>query len=210
MKILIAPTIRKIYKDQFEYCTDLRLVNLLEKTFVNSRIEIYNGEIKNNYDLVVISGGNSLNIQVKKDKIRNQIDNKIYNFAIKNKIKILGICHGAQFLARKFKFKIERRKNHIGNHEVLFNFCEVKFKKIVNSFHNDTIKIKKSKLVNILAIAQDKTVEAFHVRKKKILGIMWHPERYNKIKYFDQILLRKFYATNCTISWKGLQASKKI
>ena len=74
MKILIAPTIREIYKDQFEYCTDLRLVNLFEKTFVNSRIEIYNGEIKNNYNLVVISGGNGLNRQVKKDKIRNQID----------------------------------------------------------------------------------------------------------------------------------------
>lgn len=201
MKILIVPTIREIYKDQFEYCTDLRLVNLFEKTFVNSKIEIYSGSIKNNYDLVVISGGNSSIIQKKKDKIRNQLDNKIYNFAIKNNIKILGICHGAQFLARKFKFKIETRKNHIENHEVFFNFNNVKFKKTVNSFHNQSIKIKKSKIVNILAIAKDKTVEAFHIRNKKILGIMWHPERYNIIKKFDQILIKKFYATNSTISW---------
>ena len=45
MKILIVPTVREIYKDQFEYCTDLRLVNLFEKTFVNSKIDIYNDTI---------------------------------------------------------------------------------------------------------------------------------------------------------------------
>ena len=47
----------------------------------------------------------------KKDKIRNLIDNKIYNIAIKKKIKILGICHGAQFLAKKFGFKLQKEKH---------------------------------------------------------------------------------------------------
>lgn len=210
MKILIVPTIREIYKNQFEYCTDLRLVNLFEKTFINPRVEIYNGSMKDNYDLVVISGGNSSIIQKKKDKIRNQLDNEIYNFAIKKNIKILGICHGAQFLAKKFKFKIKRDKNYIRSHEIFCNFDNVEFKKTVNSFHNDSIKIKKSKIVKILAVTKDNTVEAFHIRKKKILGIMWHPERYNRIKKFDQILLRKFYATNSTIGWKRIQTTKKI
>ena len=201
MKILIVPTIREIYKDQFEYCTDLRLINLFKKTFVNSRVEIYNNSITCNYNLIVISGGNNHSIKKNRDKIRNQIDNKIYNFAIKNSIKILGICHGAQFIAKKFKFKLEKKKNHIGNHEIIIKFDSVKLKKKVNSFHEEAIKIKKSKKVKILAIAKDKTVEAFHVKSKKILGIMWHPERYKQIKRFDQKLLRKFYATNSTISW---------
>lgn len=201
MKILIVPTIREIYKDQFEYCTDLRLVNLFEKTFDNSKVEIYNGSILNTYDLIVISGGNSSILQKKEDQIRKLLDNKIYNYAIKNKIKLLGICHGAQFLAKKFKFKIEKKKNHIGNHEVCIRINNSKFKKIVNSYHKETIKIKKSKIVNIFALAQDKTIEAFHIKNKKILGIMWHPERYKRIKKFDQILIKKFYATNSASSW---------
>ena len=76
----------------------------------------------------------------------------------------------------------------------------MKLIKTVNSYHNDTIKIKKSKLVNIFGVALDNTVEAFHVSKKKILGIMWHPERYSKIKSFDKELIKKFYATNSIIS----------
>ncbi len=210
MKILIVPTIREIHKNQLEYCLDLRLVNLFQKTFINSKIEIYNDSIKDHFDLVVFSGGNSSSLQKKKNKIRNKHDNKIYNFAVKNKIKILGICHGAQFLAKKFKFKLEKKKNHIGKHEVFFNINNVKFKRTVNSFHNYSILIKNSKVVKILAIAQDKTVEAFYVRNKKILGIMWHPERYEKIKKFDQKLLREFYGTNSTIGWKRVQAPKKI
>ena len=43
---------------------------------------------------------------------------------------------------------------------------------------------------------EDGTVESFHIKDKKILGIMWHPERYRKIKNFDLKLLREFYATN--------------
>ena len=148
MKILIVPTIREIYKNQFEYCTDLRLINLLEKTFVNSRVEIYNNSITCDYNLIVISGGNNHSIKKNRDKIRNQIDNKIYNFAIKNSIKILGICHGAQFIAKKFKFKLEKKKNHIGNHEIIIKFDSVKLKKKSKFFsrrsHKDK-KIQKSK-----------------------------------------------------------------
>lgn len=199
MKILIVPTIREIYKDQFEYCTDLRLVNLFEKTFVNSKIDIYNDTIIDRYDLIVFSGGNSSNLSKKKDKIRNSLDNKIYSFALRKKIKILGICHGAQFLAKKYGFKLQKKNNHIGNHKVFLYLNKMKLIKTVNSYHNDAIQIKKSKLANIFGFALDGTVEAFHISKKKILGIMWHPERYSRIKSFDKELIKKFYATNSII-----------
>lgn len=201
MKILIVPTIREIYKDQFEYCTDLRLVNLFKKTFVNTRIEIYNGAIKNDYDLFILTGGNSCTTKKKKDVIRNNINNQVFNFALKKKIKILGICHGAQYLAKKFGFKLQKKKhNHIGNHSVTFNINGIKFKKTVNSFHNDTIRFVKKKKIDVFGIAEDNTIEAFHIKNKKILCIMWHPERYKVIKKFDLDLIRKFYATNSIVS----------
>ena len=81
MNILLVPTIRQIYNDQFEYCVDKRLINLFQKIFVNSKIDIYNNIINNKYDLIIFSGGNNSNVSKKKDKIRNSLDNKVYNFA---------------------------------------------------------------------------------------------------------------------------------
>ena len=121
MRILIVPTIREIYKDQFEHCVDSRLINFLKKLFLKSTIEIYNFSIKNNYDLIVFAGGNNSIINNNSDKIRNDINKKIYKFSIKNNIKMLGICHGFHFLAKKNGFKI-KKKNHIGNHIVNFEF----------------------------------------------------------------------------------------
>lgn len=200
MRIIIVPTIREIYKNQFEYCTDLRLIKFLQKTFINSKIDIYSNKIINSYDLIVFSGGNSSTLKQKREIIRNNIDNKVLKYAIKNKIKILGICHGAQFLAKKFNFNL-KRINFIGNHKVFFNINNVKFEKVVNSYHNESIQIKKTKIVEILGLCKNNMVEAFHVKDKKILGIMWHPERYLKIKKFDQKLLKRFYATNNFIRW---------
>ena len=169
MKILIIPTIRKIYKNQFEYCVDLRLINFLKKIFKNSSIEICDLTIKNNYDLVILSGGNSLIFQNDADKIRNKMNNLIYNWALKKKIKIIGICHGAQFLAKKFGYKLKKKANHVGYHKVLFNINKISFKKIVNSYHNETIELKKKNIINIFGTAEDNTIEAFHVKNKNTL-----------------------------------------
>ena len=159
MNILIIPTVREIYKNQFEYCVDLQLINLLK--ILQAKIDIYNNTLKNKYNLIVLAGGNNSLGEKKKDKIRSYINDKIYNFAIKKRIKILGICHGAQFLAKKFKLKLQKKKHHVGNHKVLFNINGLKFSKIVNSYHNDVIKFNKTKDVNIFGIAQDDTVEVF-------------------------------------------------
>ncbi len=200
MKILVVPSIREIYRNQLEFSVDIKLIYFLKKLFTKADIEIYNSEIKNNYDLIIITGGNSSINKKKKDTIRNNINNLIFNFALKKKIKILGICHGAQYLAEKFGFKLQKKSNHIGNHLVTFNINGLKFKKIVNSFHNDAIKFVDKKKIDIFGVAEDNTIEAFHIKHKKILCIMWHPERYKVIKKFDLDLIKKFYATNSIIS----------
>ena len=85
MKILLVPTIRETYKNQFEYSVDLRLINFLKKTFKSLEITIYNGSNNDNYNLIILTGGNNSNLIQKKDKIRNNINNKIFNFCIKKK-----------------------------------------------------------------------------------------------------------------------------
>ena len=200
MKVLIIPTIREIYKNQFEYCVDLRLVDFIKKIFKKPSIEIYDSAIKNNYDFIVFAGGNSLITQTRADKNRKKINNKIYKFAIKKNIKMLGICHGCHFLPKKNNFVIKKGKNHVGSHRVVFDINKNRFKKFVNSYHNEIIKLKKTKTINIFGTGEDNTVEAFHIKTKRILGIMWHPERYKKFKYFDKKLIKGFYATNSIVS----------
>lgn len=196
MKILVVPTVREIYINQFEYCVDSKLINFLKKIFPNSKIDIYNNQIYDHYNLVIFAGGNNSIIKKKRDLIRNKINNQVFNFSIRKKIKIIGICHGAHFLARKFKFKLENKKNHVGEHEVCFYIKDKEIKINVNSYHQETIKMKKNRKANIFGLAKDNTIEAFHIKDKKILGIMWHPERYKSLKKFDEKLLKGFYANN--------------
>ena len=196
MKILIVPTIREIYKNQIEVSVDLKLIELMKKIFKNAIIDIYNFTIKKNYDLILLAGGNNSFINNNVDKVRNKINNVVYKFALKKKIKVIGICHGAHFLSKKFGFIIARKKNHVGSHKIIINLNKTKSHKTVNSYHNETIKFTKIKNVNVFAIAEDNTVEAFHIKNRKILGIVWHPERYKKIKNFDKKLIKEFYATN--------------
>ena len=200
MKILIIPTIRETYKNQFEFCVDLKLLNFLKKTFKKSTLETYNLVKKNDYDLLVLSGGNSSILKKKADRLRDKINNFFFSYSLKNKKAILGICHGAQFLAKKNGFKIKRKTNHVGYHKVIFNINKKTFNKTVNSFHNETINYKQKKNVNTFGLAEDNTIESFHIKDKKLLGVMWHPERYSKIKNFDLKLIRNFYATNNIIS----------
>tara|TARA_Y100000389_G_C17306234_1_gene435572 strand:+ start:203 stop:832 length:630 start_codon:yes stop_codon:yes gene_type:complete len=199
MKILIIPTIREIYNKQFEFCIDIKVINFLRNIFKNASIKIYDNSNNFNYNLVVLVGGNNSLKQSGADKIRNKINNLVYNSAIKKNINILGICHGAHFLAKKNGFILDKKDNHVGSHPVIFRINGYNFKRIVNSYHNEIIKFKKINKVNTFGIAEDNTVEAFHVKSKKILGIIWHPERYNKFKDFDQKLIKKFYATNSIV-----------
>jgi len=200
MKILLIPTVREIYKNQFEYCFDFRFVKFIKSIFKNSFIEIYTGQEIKNYSLIVFLGGNNSILKNKADILRNKLNNLVYNYAIKERIKILGVCHGAHFLARKNGYKLKRRPNHTKNHKVIFFINKKRYIKTVNSYHNETIEYKKRDKINAFGKANDNTVEAYHIKSKKILGIMWHPERYEQFKKFDKHLLKKFYAINSIVS----------
>ena len=74
MKIGIIPSIKKFYKNQFEYNCDVNLLQFFKKNFKNFNIEIltFDKKIDTSFKLVVISGGNDLKIfnREKKNIIR--------------------------------------------------------------------------------------------------------------------------------------------
>jgi gamma-glutamyl-gamma-aminobutyrate hydrolase PuuD len=192
----ILPTIKETYKNQFNYVIDLKLYAFIDKIYNNPIKRIISNILDANVDVIFFSGGNTLIKYSKKkeDKIRDRINGKILNYVIKNNIKCVGICGGAQFIADHYNSTINNSKNHIGNH---FIYCEkdgLFFKNtekfLVNSYHNQVIK-KTSPMIENLLIAEDRSIEMFKHKKKPIYGIMWHPERYKKIKKLDQIIFNK-------------------
>lgn len=194
MKIAIIPSIQIRYKNQVESILDLRWIDFLKKKYnKNCNIDILNLNSSLNHDILIITGGNDLpNLKNNKTNIyRNKLDKKFYSLAVKKNIPIVGICHGAMFIANKAYCKVVKTNNHVKRHFIYPSIYgkNIKFKKInTNSFHNYKINLLSNKF-HILMEASDKSIECFISRNKKILGIMWHPERFKVYRKFDFDLL---------------------
>ncbi len=192
MIIGVVPSIQEKYKNQFEYSCDINLIFFLKKVFKSSKIQLltFNHKIDKKFKLIVISGANGNDLiyfdKSKKNLIRNKLDQKFFKQALKFKIPLVGICHGAQFIAKKYKSKLKVR-NHVGKHYIKILKNNNRF--LVNSFHNKVI-IKLGKDLEIQGEAKDKTIELFVHKNKKICGLMWHPERNKKISNFDKKLFK--------------------
>lgn len=145
-----------------------------------------------NLSAVFLSGGNTIskNNPNAKDasKERDDFETIAIDWAILNKIPLLGICRGAQMLNYYFEGKTKRLENHVRqNHEITFVNDWVDFKvREVNSFHNygifpDTL----GNELTPLAVHKDGSIEAFKHKNRNIFGIVWHPEREEKLNQID-------------------------
>lgn len=189
MIIGIIPKIRENYKDQIEFSIDEKLIQYLKKIFPKSKFEILIEKKIKKLGLLVISGGNDLTKHnlAKKNLRRASLNNYFFHLAKKKRLPILGICHGAHFLANQYGAHISKSSKHVGFHQIQ----TLSGKKIrILSHHNYVIK-KISKKFEVLALAMDKTIELFQSKKMKILGIMWHPERQKKLNKFETNLIKK-------------------
>ncbi len=179
-------------------------------------LELYLDEL--HLDGFILSGGNDINPRMynetsKKEEYadeRDATERKIVDYALKNKLPLLGQCRGMQFLNVYFGGKLLEnlspfsKISHVkNNHEI--EIVDEKFKTLfgvdttnVNSFHNQGLSEKElAKELKIFALSADGIVEGFYHPTFLIFGIMWHPERewcdaeINKkiINYFFRISL---------------------
>ncbi len=197
MKIGITTTIREFYKNQFEYSLDQKLIKFLNKSFSRPDIRIiFDNKINlEKFDLLIISGGNDLN-RLKKSKrnfLRESLDKHIIAKSIKLNIPLLGICYGAQLISSYYGNKIIKQKGRNNKkNQIRFNksdFFNIKTMTI-KSFYNFAIKIDKN-ILEVLATSKNNCIEAFKVKKRKIYGIMWHPERDRSFKQLNKKFLKK-------------------
>ena len=113
---------------------------------------------------LILSGGNDLYdiIKLKENLIRDKHEKKLLKLAIKNRIPTLAVCRGFQFVAKFFKCKIFKTKNHVRSTHVLkINDQNLGFKiKIlkVNSYHNYVVN-QLPEHFNLIARSSDRSIE---------------------------------------------------
>tara|TARA_B000000460_G_C21388876_1_gene337262 strand:- start:101 stop:742 length:642 start_codon:yes stop_codon:yes gene_type:complete len=155
-------------------------------------VEDYISELKLNG--IILSGGDNIGEFPERD----QTENKILEYAIKNSIPILGVCRGMQLINTFFNGTISENSNsgHVGKpHNIdIMNPSLVNLfghdKLEVNSFHNNLI--KKDDIgdeLDVFALSEkDFTIEGCFHKKYPIIGVMWHPERDQQKKHQSQII----------------------
>ena len=192
MIIGIVPKIKK-NRSSFDFSIDNDLISFFSNVFPKSQIKVLVEKKAYQIDLLILSGGNTPYhlSKTKENMMRKSLDLFHLKLSKKRGIPSVGICHGAQIIASKYKSKIIKQKGHVRKegHTILYKEKGESKKLIVNSYHDFCITKLGDKLEQF-ALSYDNTIEAFKHKDEKIFGIMWHPERYKKIKSLDQNFFR--------------------
>jgi len=117
-------------------------------------------------DLLLLTGGDD-------HPMRRLIETRLITQAYILNKPILGICHGALVIN-----ELEQGINDtIDNHSNISHKITLENKYYtVNSHHNMSLK-KLGDDLQVIATAEDNSIEAFRHRKRSVFGLMWHPER---------------------------------
>ena len=125
-----------------------------------------------NYDSVILSG------RRKNEKKINEINSKIVNYSIKNNIKLLGICYGAEILALTLGGTIRKTPSlQKGNEKIKISKENLISNESIEVFESHGFEI--SKLPNVLVpLGESKNCkyEIIQYEKKPIFGTQFHPE----------------------------------
>ena len=195
MKRLILST--KIIKDKYNnknILIDSDIMNMMKILKVSIFPHIKSGfTLRNDVhkaDGVILFGGGDLYELEKtpENLIRDKIEQKLIKIFSKYNKPILGICRGYQQIMNHYKVSPEKKGGHIRTvHKLKIN--KSKFLKrgniSVNSYHNYIIS-KSPENFEIVSKHIDDSIEIMEHKKKKILCLMFHPER--KMKSQKRIL----------------------
>ena len=103
----------------------------LKKKQTNDLLNFYSRSLK--IKGFILSGGEDLD----KNKERYNIEKHIYNFCLKKKIPLFGLCRGLQMIAHLNKVNLLKVANHVSKRHSLISVNPKNLiKRKVNSYHN--------------------------------------------------------------------------
>ena len=136
-----------------------------------------------NLDGIVLSGGDNIG----ENKKRDETENKILNYALEKKIPIIGVCRGMQLINKYFggKLSIDNSTIHLAekhNVDITHENFRALFSSesfLVNTYHQNMIQVEGmgNGLKPFAIFSKDGSIEGFFHEEFYIIGVMWHPER---------------------------------
>ena len=192
MKTLVVSTKISIDKHKkINFHIDQDLSNFLNRL----KVKIIPVVLKNNKldlnavkyaDGLIIAGGGDISKKQKNkvNQIRDSYEKKLFKYYYKKNKPILAICRGFQLIADIYGIKLEKINNHVRKFHSL-KIGKSKFIKDktlrVNSYHNYCIKDLPKSFIKV-SNTKDGSIEIAEHKSKKILCLMFHPERKMKSK----------------------------
>ncbi|OGN29997.1 MAG: hypothetical protein A3A33_01590 [Candidatus Yanofskybacteria bacterium RIFCSPLOWO2_01_FULL_49_25] len=146
-------------------------------------------------DRIILTGGGTIG----RDLDRDTVETSLLQRAVAKRIPVLGICRGAEMINIFFGgLLLDTIPGHAGTtHPVTIGSNAI----IVNSYHNQGFtELELAKELRIFAKASDGTIEGINHSSLPIAGIMWHPEREQKLSSQNQDLITAFIRG--TLYWK--------
>jgi|TARA_B100000902_G_scaffold380168_1_gene415266 gamma-glutamyl-gamma-aminobutyrate hydrolase PuuD len=146
---------------------------------------------------LILSGGGDIYEHKKNqiNKIRDTYEKYLFNYFLKRNKPILLICRGFQLITNFKNGKLFKIKNHVRTFHSL-NLKKnkfIKYKKLnVNSYHNYAVKKLPRNFLNI-ASTKDGSIEIAEHKNKKVLCLMFHPERKMKSKKLIFKSIKNFF-----------------
>ncbi len=138
---------------------------------------------------IVLTGGNDLSAYGGDAPERDQTETALLDFAEKRDLPVLGVCRGMQMILHHCGNRLEKVQGHVAPRQrISIDGQSVE----VNSFHNFGA-MEVSPPLMTWAIAEDGVIEAVRHVGRRMIGVMWHPERFDPFAASDVALFSRFF-----------------
>ncbi len=150
-------------------------------------------------DGVLLTGGEDLACVVDSpiSRWRDRFEEEVVAQALRRELPVLGVCRGLQLLGWRFGMALEPVQGHVKTVHRIEVYSETRYLEgfnglEVNSYHGVAPVGEGEELV-VAARSSEGHVEALEHKRHALLGIMWHPERYEEARPQDVALISSFF-----------------
>ncbi len=152
----------------------------------------------------ILTGGNDL-AHIKNAKNvapdRDQLERTLLTFAQSRTLPVMGVCRGMQMINHFYGGQLSLVQGHVRSHHRITPVADldiISAEISVNSYHHYGIYQSDlaSDLYSAACDCNDSSVEALTSDDRRLLGIMWHPERETVIAEYDKALITRHFGIN--------------
>lgn len=138
---------------------------------------------------VLFTGGNTLAAYGGDAPERDALEAWLLDAVCERGWPALGVCRGMQVIQHRWGVPLARVTGHVtAEHRIERGGQPDR----VNSYH-DFGTLDTSPELTVVARADDAVVEAVRHTKHRVMGMMWHPERYPDFRPADIALVREWF-----------------